>query len=131
MTTVFKPAVVIEELGEMGRLPDGGHINAGGVAGPNFTVGGKALIFADGTASDGSGQVISVGTSVTGWEHKQLIASMVWTITHNRNTERIQATIWDDTNEMVWSDTVKIIDPNVVQIKFNTPLTGRAILMMF
>lgn len=48
---IFRPTYLIEELGEMGRLPDGAIVNIGGTAGPYFTVGGKALLFADGSAT--------------------------------------------------------------------------------
>jgi hypothetical protein len=51
---VIRPIYLVPELGEYARLADGGIINAGGVAGPKFTVGGKPLLFADGTATDGT-----------------------------------------------------------------------------
>lgn len=139
MTVIHKPAIVIEKLGELGRLPDGGIINAGGVEGPNFTVGGKALIYADGTASDGSGQVIDVEgspgtpspTNVIGYEHVQAIPAGMWLVQHNKNSVRVQVTIWDSSNEMLYADVVKIIDPNTIFIHFGTPIEGRAILMLF
>jgi hypothetical protein len=121
-----------EETGETGLLPDGGIINAGGVAGPKFTVGGKGVIFTDGTGSDGSGQIIAVGSNaVAGYEHTQDVESKIWVIPHARNSKRIQVTIWDQTDEMVLADSVKIVDLNTVEIGFNTAITGRAILMIF
>ena len=128
---IYKPVVHLDELGEQGRLPAGGIINAGGTEGPNFTVGGKAVIFSDGTSSDGSGPVIVVGSSVSGFEWIQAAASDVWLIPHMKNTKRIQVTLWDNNDEMIFSDTVKIIDPNNVEVSFNTALSGRAILMLF
>lgn len=135
---IYKPVVHIDELGEQARLPAGGIINAGGVEGPTFSVGGKALIFADGTATDGSGQVVPVGTpgtggggNVTGYEWIQAVPADIWHIPHNKGSSRIQVTIWDPINEMIWSDTVKIVDPNTVVIIFNSPVSGRAILMLF
>lgn len=135
MTVIHTSAVVIPELGELGRLPDGGIINAGGVAGPHFTIGGQAVILKDGTASDGSGPVIIVDVStvgnVIGIEHVQAIADTTWTISHTRGTKKVQVTIWDDTDEQVLPDMVKIIDPDTIQVTFNTAITGRAILMLF
>lgn len=128
---IYKPVVHLDALGEQGRLPPGGIINAGGVEGPDFRVGGKAVILADGTASDGSGPVIVVGSSVIGFEWVQAVADDVWSIAHLKNTKRVQVTIWDNNDEMIFSDTVKIIDGNNVQISFNTALSGRAILMLF
>ncbi len=128
---VYKPVVHLDELGEQGRLPAGGIINAGGVEGPNFTVGGKALIFSDGTASDGSGPVVTTGTSVTGFEWIQATEAMVWSIPHGKSSKRVQITIWDADDEMLFSDGVKIVDLNNVVVSFNTPVSGRAILMLF
>jgi len=56
---IFKVVHLFSDTGEFGRLPDGGIINAGGVAGSTFTVGGKALLFADGTTTDGGIGTIS------------------------------------------------------------------------
>lgn len=131
MTVIHKPAIVIAELGELGRLPDGGIINAGGVEGPHFTIAGQGVVLADGSASDGSGQVIVVGGSVTGYEHTQAVASTLWTVVHNKNSRKVQATIWDSTDEMVYPDSVKIIDLNTLSVTFNTPQEGRAILLLF
>lgn len=133
---IYKPVVHIDELGEQGRLPAGGIINAGGVGGPNFTVGGKALIFADGTASDGSGPVIATGSNggssvVIGFEWIQTIPHRVWSIPHMKNSRRIHLTIWDPTDETVLSDTVRIINTNTVEVTFSTPMSGRAILVIF
>ena len=50
----FKVVHLFSDSGELGRLPDGGIINAGGVSGNTFTVGGKGLLFSDGTSTDGS-----------------------------------------------------------------------------
>jgi hypothetical protein len=54
MANVLKPIYLVDTVGEFARLPDGAVINAGGVAGPTFSVGGKPLLFADGTATDGT-----------------------------------------------------------------------------
>lgn len=313
---IYRPVFVVEALGEMARLPDGGIINAGGVAGPNFTVAGKPLLFADGTSTDGSpaanihidmqgaytnsvseafvqftsgkdlvfnalnnkqfrfdaetglvtitgdltvignmtavintvadverisirpvdgtivpfifepvsgviptvdlfdvkaiyggssvftigptgttyiqtlntglingiditalaqdlsdhenpaiqtikhtGENISVDTQgltnvsgtnvqeaiesidsrlnsvavngVHGVEHVQTVASTNWVINHNSSSERVQVTIWDSNNEMVFADSVRIIDANTLNITFSSHITGRAILMIF
>jgi hypothetical protein len=54
MTTVFKVLYLNSGTGEHGRLPDLGITNIGGTIGPTFFVGGKPLLFADGTSTDGS-----------------------------------------------------------------------------
>lgn len=133
MSQVFKPTYVIPELGELGQMPDGAIINAGGVTGPFFTIGGQAVILKDGTASDGSGTVIVTGggANVSGFEYVQNPAEAIWTVFHNRNTRKIQATIWSDTNEIIYPDVVQIVDSNTVVVIFNTPQAGRAILILF
>ena len=133
MTVIHKPAIVIAELGELGRLPDGGIINAGGVGGPHFTIDGKAVILADGTASDGSGQVIPVGnySHVKGFEFVQSTDSLLWVVEHNAGSKRLSVTVWDEADEETFANLVKIIDFNTVHITFNTPMKGRAILMIF
>ena len=138
MSQVFKPTYVIPELGEFGQLPDGAIINAGGVTGPFFTIGGQAVILKDGTASDGSGPVIITGGgggggggNVFGFEYVQTNPATIWTIAHNRNTTKIQSTIWTETNEILYPDTVQIVNTNTVVVVFNTPQVGRAILILF
>lgn len=131
MTVIHKPVIHIEELGEQGRLPPGGIINAGGVEGPTFTVDGKALIFSDGTATDGSGPVISILGGVQGYEHIQAVADQNWIITHNKGSRRVQITLWDSIDEVILADVIKIIDTNTVLVHLNTASTGRAILMTF
>lgn len=126
---IFKPAVVIEGLGELGRLPDCAIINAGGTSGPTFTVGGRGLLFTDGTSSSGSG-----GTTIgncTGLEYVQSSSSNVWVVVHGKNTKKIHLTIWDVTDEIVFPDTVQIIDLNTIHVTFSTAMAGRADLIVF
>jgi hypothetical protein len=64
---IFKVLYLNPNTGEQGRLPDLAVINAGGVSGPTFTVGGRGLLFSDGTSSDGSnGSGITFSTSLQG-----------------------------------------------------------------
>lgn len=69
--------------------------------------------------------------TVTGYEHLQMDPEIEWSITHNGNTKRVQVTIWDMDDELLFSDKVKIVDENTVLVSFNTPVSGRAILMLF
>lgn len=131
MTAVYKPAVVIEELGELGRLPDGGIVNIGGVQGPNFTVGDKGVILDDGSSSSDGSQIIQIGISAVGYEFTQLVASNTWTIAHAKNTKRITISIWDNDDELVLPDSIKMVDADTVLVNFNTPITGKAILILF
>lgn len=236
MTRIFKPIYRDETLGEMGRLPDGGIVNIGGTSNTTFTVGGRALLFDDGSSTGPSSggitlqavydnalvpaqidtetgknivfnalnaskltfnantgavtidgdvsllgllngvavsdlidhingalsppkhgaEQISVddssfttvsGTdvqaalesidnqltsgSVSGYEHVQNTPALTWSIAHGGGSQRIQVTIWDETNGMMLPDEVTIVDANNVTVSFNTAQVGRAILMIF
>lgn len=236
MSTPFKPIYLVAALGEYAVMPDGAIINVGGVSGPTFTVGGKPLLFADGTPTDGlstggltidlqkvynnsfntglielvagkdfvlkstsgnefrfdatsgditiGGDVVGfdlssilqqtqlhldqttpgirhpashisvdrtqlnalagntvqevlesvetlVSSGVRGFEHVQTTPATTWTVSHGQNTRRVQISIWDDNDELLFSDEVKITDANTVSVEFNSPVTGRAVLMLF
>ena len=68
---------------------------------------------------------------VQGYEHVQLASSAIWVIPHGANSKRIQVSVWDSTDSMLIPDTVVMTDMNTITIAFSSPLTGRAILMIF
>lgn len=76
-------------------------------------------------------QIKNTSTNVRGFEHVQSSNSKKWTIVHGNNTRKVQVTIWDPVDEMLWADAVTIKDDNTVEVNFSTPTTGRAILMLF
>lgn len=49
--TVYKPLALDTSTGFATSIPDGGILDIGGVAGPMFTVGGRALKFMDGSST--------------------------------------------------------------------------------
>jgi hypothetical protein len=60
---IAKP-IIVETDGVWGELQTGAIINAGGAAGPYFTVGGKALLFSDGTSTgSGGGTTLNLQTA--------------------------------------------------------------------
>lgn len=50
-TRSYKPIFRDDLLGELALVPDGGLLNIGGTSSPTFTVGGRALLFADGSST--------------------------------------------------------------------------------
>lgn len=54
--SVFKP-IYLGTDGILAQLADGSIINIGGVIGPTFTVGGRGLLFDDGTSTGGNGGI--------------------------------------------------------------------------
>ena len=230
---ILSPVYISEKYGELIKIPDNSIINVGGVGGSTFTVGGKSLIFSDGTLSDGSngsirnlflptlqesydnstlalikliedkdftieadngfqfsinastgsvtinGNLVIDGnvtagnlpfdaldilsstenfTFVTGnnvqealesidyafknvitnnggtvqpYHHIQEEAAATWIIQHNKSSKRVQISIWDTNNELLFSDNVRIVDENTIVVSFSTPANGSAILMIF
>lgn len=77
-------------------------------------------------------QLVAIsGSDVVGFHYVQTAPSVIWMIPHNQNSERIQVTVWDDSNHVIYPDTVAIHDLNTVRVVFNTPATGRAVLMIY
>ena len=68
---------------------------------------------------------------VRGYEHIQETPSRTWVVAHNQNTKRIQLTIWDETDDQILADVTHVFDANSLIIKFGSPISGRAILMLF
>lgn len=71
------------------------------------------------------------GNAGFGMEHVQSIPATQWIITHNKNTKRVHWTLWDEDDEMVMPDTVKLIDNNTMHVFFGSPQAGRLVLMTF
>jgi hypothetical protein len=65
------------------------------------------------------------------FRHNQLTAGSVWTVTHNRASNSPTVTVYDSTGEQVWPDRIQIVSPNQVQIHFNTPIAGSAVMLFF
>jgi hypothetical protein len=62
--TIYKP-IILDTDGVLSQLPDGSIINAGGTSSSTFTVGGRGLLFDDGT-STGIGNGITLQTVYNG-----------------------------------------------------------------
>lgn len=73
----------------------------------------------------------SIVNGVQGIEYQQITPSQIWNISHNKNSKRIQITIWDTDDQTIFADTVTIVDENSVRVVFNSPMVGRAVLMVF
>jgi hypothetical protein len=84
-------------------------------------------------ALDSIESAISVFTAsdVQGFEHVQLLASDTWTVVHNANSKKLTVQVWDSNDEAIIVERIKILTPNTVEVLLNTPMTGRAILMIF
>lgn len=121
------------------QLLDHVNINTAGIrhTGKQISVNTTGLAPVTGTNVQAALESIStaisslIGSNIRAFEHVQLSPSAVWTINHNQNSRRIQFTVWDNTDELIFADTVTISDNNTVIVTYNTPITGRAVLMLF
>ena len=73
----------------------------------------------------------SVRGLVGGYEYIQVNPSDAWLIEHNANIRRANVTIYDENWEQILPDKVKIINNDVISVTFNTPISGRALIMLF
>jgi hypothetical protein len=77
------------------------------------------------------GTIASGGATVQAYEHIQNVPSVVWFITHAKNSMRPTVSVYDTDNVQTFADEVKILDANTVRIVFSTPQAGRAIILLF
>lgn len=54
------------------------------------------------------------------------VAASTWTVTHNLNSENVIVQAFDTNKFVIIPDTIQIVSENVVQLTFNTPITGVA-----
>ncbi len=73
----------------------------------------------------------SVRGLVGGYEFIQAVPILTWNIEHNANIKRANVTIYDENWEQILPDKVKIINNDVISVTFNTPASGRALIMLF
>lgn len=76
-------------------------------------------------------QLAAATGGIKTFEFIQVGAFAVWNVVHNKNSLRPTVTIYDVTNHQVLPDEVVIVDANTIQVLFNTPLAGRAIILLF
>lgn len=69
--------------------------------------------------------------NLVGYEHIQTYNSATWNIVHNKNSMRSQVTIYDEDMEQILPEQVKIIDVNNILVSFSTPISGKAMVILF
>jgi hypothetical protein len=83
------------------------------------------------TVSQALTSIDSQLSSVKTYEHIQTLAAKVWTVQHNKNSMRPTVSIFGVDNVQVLPDELLIVDANTIKISFNTPFSGRALVLMF
>jgi len=66
-----------------------------------------------------------------GYSHIQTVASTVWTINHNGGTMFVMTQIFDPSDLQVIPSEIETVDIDTVEVTFNTPQTGKALLILF
>ena len=86
----------------------------------------QALEYVSANMGSGGG-----GGSVYGYSHQQTIPATTWTISHMGHTLKAQVTVYDSTYEQIIPGRIHIIDINTIQVIFNSPQAGSAVVIMF
>ncbi len=129
---IFKPIYLFDEDGELGRLPDNAIINAGGVQGPTFTVGGRGLLFDDGTSTNptpGTGFTLDVAyansaspATINLVSGKDLVFDAVNSKKFIFNADTGTVTIEGDLNVLGQSTVIEGTVSNLDQVNIRPPL---------
>ena len=69
--------------------------------------------------------------SVFGITHDQITPATVWTIVHNAETTCLLVQVYDENDELIVPEEIKIVDINTVVITFIENQVGRAHLLVF
>lgn len=85
-----------------------------------------------------TGKIVAKDSSISGgifqaigYSHIQTIASTVWTIYHNGGTMFVMTQIFDTNDLQVIPSEIETVDMDTVEVTFNTPQTGKALLVLF
>jgi hypothetical protein len=61
----------------------------------------------------------------------QTVSAAHWLVQHNKASTRPTVTIYGDDGFQFWPDEIQIVDQNTISIFFNSPTTGRAVILLF
>jgi hypothetical protein len=76
-------------------------------------------------------QLLGLTQEVRVYEHVQVVPSTTWVIAHGLSSTRVQITLWGDDSRVFMGDELEQLDNDTIHATFNTPCTGRAILVAF
>ena len=81
-------------------------------------------------ASNKASGIVPIGGAF-GYVHHQIVASSIWSIPHNGNTNHVICQIYDNSYNLLLSDELHIVDINNIQVTFGVPQDGFAHIIMF
>lgn len=86
----------------------------------------------DGDCCGGGGATPPVGFNQTwGYVHQEPAPEFMWLITHNLGTDNVMTQIYDTNGNMIFPNSITVVDVNTVLVDFNSQQAGKALLMLF
>jgi len=119
----------------MAQFPDAvasfavGAIKQGRLAFFNNRVWIAVILTANGSPVEEIATWVPITNEINAHVHTQPVASTLWTVSHNLIAGTPAVQVYDNTNEMVIPTNIIPIDSNTVSIEFDTPVSGRAIVL--
>jgi hypothetical protein len=75
--------------------------------------------------------LVTQAAEIRTYEHVQTVSAAHWLVQHNKASTRPTVTIYGDDGFQFWPDEIQIVDQNTISIFFNSPTTGRAVILLF
>jgi hypothetical protein len=117
MATI-KRIVYLNEEGLLHRTQQGDITNIGGTSHTSFTVGGRNVQL-EGTSLNNS------------FTYVQSTPASTWTVAHNKHSKKVIWSLWDENDETIMAEAVRLLDSDTIQIEFMEPQTGRLEMAIF
>jgi len=101
---------------------------------PNANVAKGRLVFHDGTlyicvSIIGAPLWVPLTNKASTYSHRQEEASKAWLIDHDLGSEAVVTFVYNENNEMIIADSIKIVNSNQVLIDFNDEIVGSAVIV--
>lgn len=73
----------------------------------------------------------AAASAVKTHEHVQASAATTWVIAHNKASTRAVASLYDQDGIEILADEVRVLNASTVQVMFDMPQAGRAVVLLF
>lgn len=71
------------------------------------------------------------GSGGVGYRHNQPVPDYIWTVAHNKRSEKLVYHIFDENGEEMFAEKVEVHDVNTIVVSFNAPQAGFVNVMFF
>ena len=69
------------------------------------------------------------GLGTKSYVHTELLNIDTWFVPHNLDSEDYVAFVFDNLGNQVFPDNITAFDSDTIEIDFNTPMTGKAVIL--